>query len=268
VLSGRWAERLLLRLSRPAASEDFREGQPHHTLDSAIRYLEGQYPGIANLVRDRTVLDFGCGSGHHATALARAGARFVVGVDINAKLLDAARSLARESGVGDRTEFAERLPPARIGTFDIVMSHNSMEHFPDPEAVLTEMLEAARPGGQVLIGFSLPWYSPYGSHMHFFTRVPWVSLWFSEATVMGVRAKFRHDGATRYEDVEGGLNRMSLSKFERLTRSSGLRPISLHDVGVKGLHFLTRIPVVRELITNEIVAQFERPGAPSPGRPA
>lgn len=265
VLRGPWAERLLLKLSRPTASEDFHEGQPHHTLESAMEHLQGRYPGIADLVRDQKVLDFGCGSGHHVAALSRAGARFVMGVDINPRLLDAARSLAMESDVAERTEFAERLPRERNGTFDIVMSHNSMEHFPDPGAVLTEMVEASRPGGQVLIGFSPPWYAPYGSHMHFFTRVPWVNLWFSESTVMRVRARFRNDGATRYEDVEGGLNRMSLSKFERLTRSSGLRPISLRYVGVKGLHVLTRIPLLRELFTNEIVARFERRSSPATG---
>ncbi len=259
MLRGRWAERLLLKLSRPPASDDFHEGQPHHTLDSVMGHLKQRYPDIVDLVRDRTVLDFGCGSGHHVAALAKSGAAFVMGVDTNARLLEGARQLAKESGVAERVEIAERVPPERNGTFDVVMSHNSMEHFPDPGAVLREMFEAARPGGRVLIVFSLPWYSPYGSHMHFFTRVPWVNIWFSESTVMRVRSRFRADGATRYEDVEGGLNRMSLAKFGRLTRASGLRLTSLRYIGVKGLDVLTRIPWLRELFTNEIVARFERP---------
>jgi SAM-dependent methyltransferase len=258
-LRGRWAERLLLKFSRPPASSDFHEGQPHHTLGSALVHLKQRFPDIVDLVRDRRVLDFGCGSGHHVAALAQRGARYVMGIDINTRLLEGARQLAKESGIADRVEMAERVPPQLNGTFDIVISHNSMEHFAEPGAVLRAMFEAARPGGRVLIVFSLPWYSPYGSHMHFFTRLPWVNLWFSESTVMRVRSRFRADGATRYEDVEGGLNRMSLAKFGRLTRASGLRLTSLRYIGVKGLDVLTRIPWLRELFTNEIVARFERP---------
>jgi hypothetical protein len=74
--------------------------------------------------------------------------------------------------------------------------------------VLDEMRLAACPGGCVLITFFEPWLSPYGSHMSHFTRVPWINVLFSERTVMNVRSLFRSDGATRYEDVEGGLNRI------------------------------------------------------------
>lgn len=39
---------------------------------------------------------------------------------------------------------------------------------------------------------------------------------------MAVWSRSRSDGAERYEDVESGLNRMSLRKFDRLLKSSGL----------------------------------------------
>ena len=82
-----------------------------------------------------------------------------------------------------------------------------------------------------------------------FTRLPWVSLLFHERTVMNVRSRYRSDGARRYEDVEGGLNRMSVTRFERLMRESGLQIQSLRLFPVKGLPVVSRLPIVRELMT-------------------
>ena len=71
---------------------------------------------------------------------------------------------------------------------------------------------------------------------------------------MSVRARYRHDGAKHYEEIESGLNKMSLAKFERIVRSSGLRVLERHYVGVKKINFLTKVPVVRELTTVIVAA--------------
>ena len=65
---------------------------------------------------------------------------------------------------------------------------------------------------------------------------------------MHVRSQFRADGARRYEDVEGGLNRMTLAKFESIIRSSGLTVEFLRYYPVRGLPFVKDIPVIRELL--------------------
>ena len=57
----------------------------------------------------------------------------------------------------------------------------------------------------------------------------------------GRTARYRKDGAKRYEKVESGLNRMSLRKFERLIGASGLKAARIDYVGVKKMHILTRI---------------------------
>jgi len=90
---------------------------------------------------------------------------------------------------------------------------------------------------------------PYGSHMHFFCKIPWLNLLFPEAAVMSVRSRYKHDGAHHYEEVESGLNKMSLAKFERLVRTSGLKIVRRHYTAAKRLNFLTRLPMVRELLT-------------------
>ena len=148
------------------------------------------------------------------------------------------------------------------GHFDIVLSQNSMEHFPDPHGALKTMISALRLDGKLLITFGPPWFSPRGSHMHYFTKVPWVNLLFSERTVMNVRGRFRHDGATRYVDVESGLNRMSVAKFERMINEFDLVPLYRRYDCVKGLDIAGTIPIVRELLVNRISVILGRTATP------
>jgi SAM-dependent methyltransferase len=142
-----------------------------------------------------------------------------------------------------------------------VISLNSFEHFPDPGDALAEMTSLLRPGGLLLITFGPPWFAPYGSHMHFFTRVPWVNLLFSEAVVMQVRQRYRPDGALRYEDVESGLNKMTVRRFEELVERSGLTLEHRAYRGIRGLNLLTRIPVLRELCTTNVAVILRRPAS-------
>jgi SAM-dependent methyltransferase len=191
--------------------------------------------------------------------MALQGARFVLGVDPSLAAIERARGLAEAHGVADRVRFVEHPGADRLHSFDVVISQNSMEHFPDPSAALRLMVSMLRNGGTLLITFSPPWYAPYGSHMQFFTRMPWVNLLFSERTVMAVRSRFRSDGATRYEDVEGGLNRMSLAKFERLVRASSLEVLHLHYQGVRRLRWPARVPLVRELLVTRVDCALRSP---------
>jgi ubiquinone/menaquinone biosynthesis C-methylase UbiE len=210
--------------------------------------LEREFPDLGSLLTGKDVLDFGCGWGDQAGAIARRFHARVTGLDKHTGLLEAARAR-----YGDSVRFVERLSGE---TFDVVITQDAMEHFDDPVAALTTMVQALRPGGRILMTFGPPWYAPYGTHMNFFCPIPWLQLWFSENTVMRVRSRYRNDGARRYEDVESGLNRMSLRKFERLIARSGLKTERLRYVGVKRLHFLTRIPVVRELATVVVTGMF------------
>jgi ubiquinone/menaquinone biosynthesis C-methylase UbiE len=210
--------------------------------------LEREFPDLHGLLYGKEVLDFGCGWGDQAGAIARRFHARVTGLDKHTGLLAAARAR-----YGDSVRFVERLNGE---TFDVVITQDAMEHFDDPAAALTAMVQALRPGGRILMTFGPPWYAPYGTHMNFFCPIPWLQLWFSERTVMAVRSRYRNDGARRYQDVESGLNRMSLRKFERLIAASGLKTERLRYVGVKGLDFLTRLPLVRELATVVVTGVF------------
>jgi hypothetical protein len=118
------------------------------------------------------------------------------------------------------------------------------------EHILRLMGERVKPDGRIVITFAEPWYSNNGSHMGGFCRLPWVNLLFAERTIMNVRSLYRTDGAQRFIEIEGGLNQMSVAKFERIMRSSGMRIESLRLWPTKGLPLVTGVPVLRELLTS------------------
>ena len=258
----RVGERILLAFSRPVDAPDLADAAREPGVEHALDDLLSRFPDLPERVRGHRVLDFGCGAGRQAVALARAGAAFVLGVESNARTLRGARALAAAEGIApERLAFAPAVPQELRGGFDVVVSQNAMEHFGDPVGVLREMRAALAPGGCIVLTFGPPWYAPSGSHMHFFTRVPWVNLLFSERTVMAVRARYRADGARRYEEVESGLNRMTVGRFERLAASAGLRTERRRYDCVKGIRLLGRAPLLRELFINNVACVLA-PAAP------
>lgn len=207
-------------------------------------------PSLVDRIQGRDVLDFGAGEGEQAIALAEAGARRVTGVEIQPRLIQMARHLARTHGVDDRVEFTTELDAG--ARFDTIISQDAFEHFADPEAVLNTMRAHLRPGGVILVTFGPLWYAPFGAHMYHWSPIPWVHLLFPERAVMRARARFSPDGATRYEECTGGLNRMTLKRFEGLVRDSRLLVEHWAVDYVRGHDVMGRIPVLRELFANNI----------------
>lgn len=250
----RLGERVLLALSKHPMDVDSTSHYAKPTSawrgEHALDLLRRACPTIEELVRDRDVVDFGCGDGYQSMALADLGARNVTGVDIAAQRLEHARRLA-----GDRPgmRFVHRLAPASC---DLLVSLDAFEHLADPEGTLGAMVAAVRPGGHIVLSFGPPWFSPYGAHMWFFTEAPWMHLLFSERTVMRVRSLYRDDGRTRYED---GLNRLSIRRFEAMLARSGARVqrLELRSPGVT--RPLTKVPLLRELFINHVDAVLAVP---------
>jgi SAM-dependent methyltransferase len=206
-------------------------------------------PQFPELIRGKSILDYGCGPGWQTVAMnTECGAKSVLGIDIDDGWLTKARSLAESEGCTANVRFSDQAWPDLLGSFDIGISLCAFEHFADPTGVLDAMRSMVKPDGLVIISFAEPWLSPHGSHMNDFTKIPWVNALFPETTVMRFRAWFRDDGATRYEDVRGGLNRMTLAKFENIIRGTGMETAFLKYRTVKGLPLVATIPLVREFL--------------------
>ena len=118
------------------------------------------------------------------------------------------------------------------------------------------MSQSLAPNGRILIGFGPPWWAPTGAHMHYFCKIPWVQLFFSEKTIMQVRSLYRDDGYQTY--AEAGLGQLSIAKFERVISRSNLDCRDIKYRCIKGLDFLQRTPL-RELFINYARCELRKP---------
>lgn len=223
---------------------------PEHTMihpKEPLGPLFEIFPMLPAEIQGKRVIDFGCGEGYQVVALAEAGAAQVTGVEYNPVAAEGAQERIRTHGVAGKASIIEKLNGE---TADIIISQNSFEHFTQPEAILESLKRALAPGGTVYITFGPLWYSPLGSHMNFFCRIPWVNLLFPERTVFEARTHFRGDGPRTY--IEAGVAKMSLGKFERLVSHCGLEMEWKRYDCLKRISGLQSVPVLRELFVNRV----------------
>jgi demethylmenaquinone methyltransferase/2-methoxy-6-polyprenyl-1,4-benzoquinol methylase len=111
---------------------------------------EGELDGVAT----GEVLDCGIGTGTLSLALAEVGLHpaLLHGIDTAPRMLEEARSILRGAGLNavlQRRDIREL--PFDDSRFALVMCAHALEHLPDPEAGLREMLRVLRPGALLLL---------------------------------------------------------------------------------------------------------------------
>jgi SAM-dependent methyltransferase len=211
---------------------------------SKLRILLGER--LLEEIPGKVVIDFGCGEGRQTVELAHAGAQRVIGVDIRESVLNKGRELAAQAGVADRCEFTTK-PAVRA---DLIVSIDSFEHFADPAAILNIMHGQLAPHGKVICSFGPTWYHPLGGHL--FSVFPWSHILFSEAALIRWRNDLRNDGATRFSEVEGGLNQLTIARFEKLVAASKFRLDFLETVPIR------RLSAVHSSLTREFTSAIVR----------
>jgi len=106
-------------------------------------------------------LDAGCGSGRHLRALAKLPDLKIVGIDRNAK--DVADALAALKNMPDALSSNYQVTQADINalpfddaSFDCVICSEVLEHIPEHEKALSELVRVLKPHGNLVV--SVPRY--------------------------------------------------------------------------------------------------------------
>jgi ubiquinone/menaquinone biosynthesis C-methylase UbiE len=130
-----------------------------------------RYQLAAQLARGKRVLDIACGSGYGSKILAEAGAEKVTAIDKSSETIAAAKQNFGHNAVLYKEGEAENIGEAG-GTFDLVVSFETIEHLKNTEKYLAEILRVLKPEGIFLV--STPNREVFGQknpyHLHEFTR--------------------------------------------------------------------------------------------------
>ena len=112
--------------------------------------------------QDKRILDIGCGIGGPVFEMAKTHGAEVVGIDLEAPLIERARQDAQKHGLSERCTFqtVEVGPlPFDDHSFDVVISSGAFTQIADKSGILGESFRVLRPGGHLRC---YDWLKPEG----------------------------------------------------------------------------------------------------------
>jgi SAM-dependent methyltransferase len=223
-------------------------------------------------IKEKKILDLGCGSGGILWSFVDGGARGT-GIDRNVdRIQEASQHLSFKPGqprpnfiVGDILK-----PLSFPGCYDLVLLIEVVEHLLNQDYICQTLSVASKSlcdhNGKIFLTFP-PFKSPFGGHQAGWRNIsfiPWIHLW--------PRFLLRKVVDPKYLDlIDGELNHISVEKFEECVKKAGLRivksafffirPEYFIRYRVKPIQFpvfLSSLGIVREYFTSGAYYLLER----------
>jgi SAM-dependent methyltransferase len=190
----------------------------------------------------RTLLDVGGGPGYFAAAFSDAGVRYV-GVEPDPREMHAAGPIAPR-GSGEFVRASGMALPFADNSVDICLSSNVAEHVPRPWQLGAEMLRVTRPGGLVVMSYTV-WLGPFGGHEMGLTHY-----------LGGARAAARYarkHGHPAKNNYGSSLFEVSAAEGLNWAASTGAAAAAFPRYHPRWAWWLTSVPVLREFAVSNLV---------------
>lgn len=140
---------LVAYFDQSAASYEEAHGDARRLLDYRLALIRQRCEG-----RSGVLLEIGCGTAIHLLSLAPAFSR-LVGTDISAGMIDAARRQMHKSSYRDRIELrvdpAEELSTVNDASVDVVLCVGAFEHMLDRGQVVCQVSRVLKSGGAFVL---------------------------------------------------------------------------------------------------------------------
>lgn len=187
-----------------------------------------------------TVLDVGGGPGYFADAFRQAGATYVP-VEPDPTEMHAA-GLPAHGGIRG----SGMALPVRDASVDICFSSNVAEHVPAPWTMADEMLRVTKPGGLMVLSYTL-WWGPFGGH----ETGPWHAFGGEYAARRYARRHGR-EPKNRFGQSLFDVGAADGLRWARAT-SDGELLAAFPRYHPRWAWWLVRVPGVRELLVSNLV---------------
>lgn len=190
----------------------------------------------------RTLLDVGGGPGYFATAFSDAGVGYI-GVEPDPDEMHAAGP-AFTGRPGMFVRASGMALPFADDSVDICLSSNVAEHVPRPWQLGTEMLRVTKPGGLVVLSYTV-WLGPFGGHEMGLSHY----LGGARAAARYVR-KHGHPAKNNYGS---SLFAVSAAEGLRWAAGTGAALAVFPRYHPRWAWRLTSVPVLREFLVSNLV---------------
>lgn len=189
----------------------------------------------------RTLLDVGGGPGYFADAFDAAGLSYV-GVEPDPREMHAGP--AGDRGAGRFVRASGMALPFADDSLDVCLSSNVAEHVRDPWLMGREMLRVTKPGGLVVLSYTV-WLGPFGGHEMGLTHY-----------LGGARAAERYartHGHRPKNDYGSSLFAVSVADGLDWAESTGMLVAAFPRYHPRWAWWMTRVPVLREFLVSNLV---------------
>jgi ubiquinone/menaquinone biosynthesis C-methylase UbiE len=135
------------------------------------------------------IVDVGCGTGAAARCAAEAAGRTgkVAGVDVNANMIDVARSLPVVGGAPIEWHVTQATDlPLDDQSVDVVLCAQTLQFLPEKQPSLAEMQRVVKSSGRVVVSL----WTAIEDNPYFYTLVETIARYVGPDTVLGLKSAF------------------------------------------------------------------------------
>ncbi|MDG5482408.1 class I SAM-dependent methyltransferase [Mycolicibacterium gadium] len=196
-----------------------------------------------------TLLDVGGGPGYFASAFAHAGFTYI-GVEPDPREMHGGP--AENDGTARYVRASGTALPFDDDSVDVCLSSNVAEHVAEPWRLGNEMLRVTRPGGLVVLSYTV-WLGPFGGHE--------TGLWHYLGGQRAARRYLRKHGHAPKNNYGSSLFAVSAADGLQWANATGALVTTFPRYHPRWAWWMVRVPVLREFGVSNVVLVLRPPTA-------